>query len=89
MTREEYAEYLMYWHRGNDNGEGFPVGEETDNIFRAIHRDGHRIEDAYPYHLRDDESSRHREFLAIARRPDGTEYVVCDASGPWAVELIN
>lgn len=87
MTREEYTEYLTYWRRGNDNGDGFPVGEENDNIFRAIRREGHRIEDAYPYQLGDEDSTRHREFLAIASRPDGTEYIVCDTSGPWGVNL--
>lgn len=85
--KAEYLDFLAAWHRGNDNGDGFPVGLENDNIFAAIRRDGDRITAAYPCELRDNESSRYREFLALATRPDGSQYIVCDSSGPWGVEF--
>lgn len=88
MTREEYAEYLMYWRRGNDNGDGFPVGnDDEDNIFEAIIQDGHTIEAAFPYQAAAAESTAHRSFLAVASRSDGSLYVVCDSHGAWGVNL--
>lgn len=87
MTNSDFDRYAAIWAEGNEAGDGFPVGLEWDNIFRAIQRDGDTITDAFPYQLRDDEPSRYRDFLAIATRADGSKYIVRDCNGPWGVEL--
>lgn len=87
MTKTDFERYAALWVEANEAGDGFPVGLEDDNIFAAIRRDGDTITGAHPYQLRDDEPSRCRDFLAIATRADGSQYVVQDCNGPWGVEL--
>lgn len=77
MTKAEYEHFSKIWDAGNDAGDGFPVGNETETIDAAIVTEGHTIID--------------RNYsgapLVVAERPDGTRYIVCDANGPWGVEL--
>jgi len=89
MTRTEYQDYLAAWYRGTDNGNGFPVGGDDviDNLFTAIEAEGDTITAAYPYRAPAADSTRYRFFLAIATRPNGSQYVVCDSHGPVGVNL--
>lgn len=89
MTRSEYQNFLASWYRGTDTGDGFPVGgdDNEDNLFCAIEADGDTVAAAYPYRAPAADSTRYRFFLAIATRPDGSQYVVCDSNGPVGVNL--
>lgn len=86
MTFLEKQVYSLIWDAGNEAGEGFPVGEPGDNIFRAIEAAGDEVTGGYPY-IDHDADTRTGFFMAVATRPDGSEYVVYDVHGPWAVNV--
>ena len=87
MTKSDFERYAAIWAAGNEAGDGFPVGLESDNMFTAVRRDGDTITGAYPYHRTDDESTSGGDNLIIATRADGSQYIVMDCNGPWGVEL--
>jgi len=88
LTTTEYQACLAAWYRGNDNGDGFHVGsDDADNLFSAIEEDGDTVTAAYPYRASAADSTRYGYFLAVATRPNGSQYVVCDSHGPVGVNL--
>ena len=60
------------WDKGNDNGDGFAVGAETDSPREAAMRDGLSYRDS------------HRGAV-LAQDTTGQYLAIYDANGPWAV----
>lgn len=65
---------IAAWRAGNDSGDGYAVGEDSDTPEQAARRDGLEIVEV------DDEG----RVLAHA---DGRRIIICDANGPWAVRV--
>lgn len=66
---------LAAWRAGNNNGEGYAVGEGGDTPEQGARSEGYEV-------LEVDEEGR-----VVARSKSGRRIVVCDASGPWAVAI--
>jgi hypothetical protein len=67
-------DYAKIWRKGNDKGEGYAVGEEHDSI-NEIDEIGELI-----IHSEDNDG-----FAVYC--DDGSEVVVADSNGPWAVDV--
>lgn len=66
------SDYNKIWHKKNNNGEGFSVGNDDDDI-NELGELGKLIE-----------RSTSSETVAVYRDGD-TITIVGDANGPWAV----
>lgn len=74
ITKTKMADLEKAWHRGNNAGKGYAVGNEKDTPKEACKSEGWKILSA--------------EYdICIAKKPDGTLVGVGDAHGPWAVDL--
>jgi hypothetical protein len=64
------------WHRGNDAGQGFSVGEEDQSPREAAESEGWRIL-----------ASEYGTDLVLAEKPNGDWVIVAYSvrNGPWAV----
>lgn len=71
----DLAEALRQWREGNDNGDGFEIGHDTDTPEEAAERKGLEVI-AYG-----------EEGFVVARAPDGHVYAIANSYGPWAVRL--
>ena len=75
LTNEEL---LSAWLRGNDRGEGYPVGGVSDSPAEAAERSGYiDITDIGP------------DGAVCATNGRGELVVICDANGPWAVTVAS
>jgi hypothetical protein len=77
MEREEYELLDAAWHRGNDAGEGFAVGEAFDSTAEAIGRAGWDL-----LHTARDDGE-----ISVARDDLLRLVGVGNANGPWGVIL--
>lgn len=77
-----FEAYEDRWEEGNEAGEGFAVGLETDDAEQAIKREGDRL-------IHSDMSPGRRIAIGGKKRSNGSlrYYIVMDAHGPWAVWL--
>lgn len=67
-------EFIRAWNVGNNNGEGFEVGEQTDTPFQAAEREGYT-------EIEEDETG---QVLAT----DFEDLIVIrNCNGPWAVRI--
>ena len=80
-----FKEYQKRWYEGNEAGEGFAVGLESDNAEQAIRREGDRL-------ITSDMSAGRDIAVGLKFVGDrGFQYVVrgngSEGHGPWAVWL--
>ena len=72
VTNYNWDAIEKQWDKGNDAGEGFSVGAETDSPREAAQRDGLSYRDG------------HRGAV-LAQDTTGQYLAIYDANGPWAV----
>ena len=72
MTNYNWDAIERQWDRGNDAGEGFAVGAESDSPREAAQRDGLSIRGQF-------------RGCVLAQDTTGEYLAIFDANGPWAV----
>ena len=77
LTELSDAELIAEWRRGNDNGEGWDIGHETDEL-DALTEEGW----TFVRWVGDE----HCQFAAWASEC-GQVAIVADGHGPWAVTV--
>lgn len=74
------ADIMHQWQRGNDDGSGFSVGEETDTPTEAAEREGWEI----LAEIGQTGTGNGPCVLAYAGAQD-RNIAICDSNGPWGV----
>lgn len=74
-SQDTLSEAIYQWRECNDNGEGYPVGNLTDDPHDAAKREGWRILGMTEWGA-----------VLCRRQPRGLT-MIADANGPWAVDL--
>jgi hypothetical protein len=69
--------WIKEWRRGNDRGDGYEAGNESDSPVRAAIREGWDV-------IEEDITGN-----VLAMRPGGGMVVIADLNGPWAVDVSN
>lgn len=70
--------FVEAWRRGNDNGEGYIIGEEHETPLQAAKKGG--LECIIQVS---------QEGSVLGYDSDGRAIVVCDLHGPWAVDVTD
>ena len=69
-----HKEAMKAWRLGNDKGEGFPVGAETDSLEAAAQRENLTILQRF-------------QNGSLVTTDGVSTIMVCHVYGPWAVTI--
>ena len=71
------TQWRKVWNRGNDAGDGYPIGEVEDSPIDAATREGWTV------------LEHGTDGMVLARDLIGRPVAIGDAGGPWAVTIAS